>query len=58
MFALDRMGLRNHTDDVVMWVRGWDLAGSREGDWTRGCPVGGLSGLRAVNSTLREWAQG
>ena len=40
MFAPDRMGLRTKTDDVIVWVRAWDLAGSKEGDWTVGVMMG------------------
>jgi len=40
MFAPDRMGLRTNTDDVLLWVRAWDLAGSKEGDWTVGVMMG------------------
>jgi hypothetical protein len=41
LFSPDRIGLRDRTDDVVLWVRGWDLAGSVEGDWTVGALLAG-----------------
>ena len=40
LFAVERMTMRDHTSDVVFWVRGWDLAGSVEGDWTVGVLMG------------------
>jgi hypothetical protein len=40
LFSPDKIGLRDWTDDVVQWVRGWDLAGSKEGDYTVGAMVG------------------
>ena len=40
LFSADMAGLRDRTDDVVIWVRGWDLAGSVDGDWTVGVLMG------------------
>ena len=40
MFVPDRMRLRRTTEDVYSWVRGWDLAGSKDGDWTAGVMLG------------------
>ncbi|MGP0089640.1 MAG: hypothetical protein ACLPKB_06730, partial [Xanthobacteraceae bacterium] len=28
MFSPDRIGMRGHTSDVIIWCRGWDLAGT------------------------------
>ena len=48
LFSPDRIGLRDRTDDVVLWVHGWDLAGSVEGDWTVGALIGRTTDGRFV----------
>jgi predicted phage terminase large subunit-like protein len=40
LFSPDKLGLASRTDDVVVWVRAWDLAGSKDGDWTVGVLMG------------------
>ena len=40
LFSVERVTMRDHTSDVVFWVRGWDLAGSVEGDWSVGVLMG------------------
>ena len=40
LFAVERVTMRDHTSDVVFWVRGWDLAGTVDGDWTVGVLMG------------------
>jgi predicted phage terminase large subunit-like protein len=44
LFAPDRITIRDHTSDVILWVRGWDFAGSIEGDWTVGVLIGKTKG--------------
>jgi len=53
LFSPDRIGLRDRTDDVVLWVRGWDLAGSVEGDWTVGALIGRTTDGRFVGNIVR-----
>jgi predicted phage terminase large subunit-like protein len=48
LFSPDRIGLRDRTDDVIQWARGWDLAGSKEGDYTVGALVGRTRDKRFV----------
>jgi predicted phage terminase large subunit-like protein len=40
LFAADKLGLRDHTGDIFMRVRAWDLVGTVEGDWTCGVLIG------------------
>ena len=40
MFVPERITVRRRVDDVVLWVRAWDLAGSKDGDWTVGVLMG------------------
>jgi hypothetical protein len=40
LFSPDRIGVKATAEDVFMWVRAWDLAGSDEGDWTVGVLMG------------------
>jgi predicted phage terminase large subunit-like protein len=40
LFAPDKLTLRDHTGDIFQRVRGWDLAGTVEGDWTCGALIG------------------
>ena len=40
LFSPDRIGVKATAEDVFMWVRAWDLAGSVEGDWTVGVLMG------------------
>ena len=54
MFAPDRMGLRTNTDDVIVWVRAWDLAGSKEGDWTVGVMTGLTRDRKVVVGNVRR----
>src|SRR5271167_1700005 len=39
-FAPDRMELRTQQDDVIVWVRAWDLSGTVDGDWSVGVMMG------------------
>jgi phage terminase large subunit-like protein len=40
LFSPDMIGVKVTAEDVFMWVRAWDLAGSVEGDWTVGVLMG------------------
>jgi hypothetical protein len=40
LFSPDRIGVKATAEDVFLWVRAWDLAGSVEGDWTVGVLMG------------------
>jgi predicted phage terminase large subunit-like protein len=40
LFAPDKITLRDHTGDIFNRVRGWDLSGTIEGDWTCGVLIG------------------
>ena len=31
MFTVSELGKRDHTNDVILWYRGWDLASHQEG---------------------------
>ena len=54
MFVPDRMNLRVTTEDVYVWVRAWDLAGSKDGDWTCGVLMGKTkSGRIVVGNVVR-----
>ena len=39
-FAPDRMDVRTRQDDVIVWVRAWDLSGTVDGDWSVGVMMG------------------
>jgi hypothetical protein len=39
-FAPDRMEIRTRQDDVIVWVRAWDLSGTVDGDWSVGVMMG------------------
>jgi phage terminase large subunit-like protein len=54
MFAPDRTGLKTNTDDVIVWVRAWDLAGSKEGDWTVGVMMGLTRDRKVVVGNVRR----
>jgi phage terminase large subunit-like protein len=64
LFSADMLGLRDRTDEVVMGVRGWDSAGSADGDWTVGvlmgrtrdgrCVVGNVVRLRGRPDKVEE----
>jgi len=53
LFSPDRITLRSHTDDVILWARGWDLAGSVDGDYAVGALVG-LKTKTRMNSPLTD----
>lgn len=54
MFVPDRMSLRRTTEDVFVWVRAWDLAGSKDGDWTCGVLMGkSKSGKIVIGNVVR-----
>ena len=54
-FAPDCMDLRTRTDDVVQWVRGWDLAGSTDGDWTVGVMMGLTREKKVIVGDVRRF---
>jgi len=39
-FAPDRMEYRTRQDDIITWVRAWDLSGTVDGDWSCGTLMG------------------
>ncbi len=53
-FAPDSIGLRRHTGDVVAWVRGWDLSGTAQGDWTVGVMMGLTKARRIVIGDVKR----
>jgi len=57
-FAADRLAVRRThiTDDVISWVRGWDLASTakRGGDWTVGVMMGLTRDKRVVIGDVRR----
>ena len=54
MFVPERIHLRRSTEDVVSWVRAWDLAGSKDGDWTVGVMMGRTkSGMIVIGNVVR-----
>jgi hypothetical protein len=56
MFTPDRIALRGefNTSDVVVWVRGWDLAATVDGDWTVGVLMGKTRDKKIVVANVRR----
>jgi len=53
-FSPDAIQLRSHTDDVVAWIRGWDLGGTAQGDWTVGVMMGLTKTKRVVIGDVKR----
>jgi phage terminase large subunit-like protein len=53
-FSADFITLRTHTHDVVSWVRGWDLSGTAQGDWTVGVMMGITKDKRTIIGDLKR----
>ncbi len=53
-FSPDAIQLRTNTDDVVSWVRGWDLSGTAQGDWTAGAMIGLTKARRIVIGDVKR----
>jgi len=53
-FSPDRMGLRSNTEDVITWVRAWDLSGTVDGDWTVGVQMGLTRDRRVIVGDVKR----
>jgi predicted phage terminase large subunit-like protein len=54
-FAPDCMDIRTNTDDVVQWVRAWDLSGTVDGDWSVGVMMGLTRERKVVVGDVRRF---
>lgn len=54
-FVPDCMDVRTRTDDVVQWVRAWDLASTLDGDWTVGVMMGLTREKKVVIGNVRRF---
>ena len=54
-FAPDCMDVRTNTDDVVQWVRAWDLGGTMDGDWSVGVMMGLTKDRKIVIGDVRRF---